>query len=77
MYDAALCALLIFVVTSRVISPQYLVWLVGVAAVCLTVRRPRPAPGALPLPPARPPPPDCRAGAGGFPATPPPGATRP
>ncbi|GAA3044376.1 glycosyltransferase family 87 protein [Streptomyces lactacystinicus] len=38
MYDAALCALLIFVVTSRVISPQYLVWLVGVAAVCLTVR---------------------------------------
>ncbi|WP_317620461.1 glycosyltransferase 87 family protein [Streptomyces sp. CBMA156] len=38
MYDAALCALLIFVVTSRVISPQYLVWLIGVAAVCLTVR---------------------------------------
>ncbi|MEV7779121.1 glycosyltransferase 87 family protein [Kitasatospora sp. NPDC088351] len=38
MYDAALTALLIFTVTSRVISPQYLVWLVGVAAVCLTVR---------------------------------------
>ncbi|MGK4583721.1 glycosyltransferase 87 family protein [Kitasatospora sp. HPMI-4] len=37
-YDAALAALLIFTVTSRVISPQYLVWLVGVAAVCLTVR---------------------------------------
>ncbi|MFI9326289.1 glycosyltransferase 87 family protein [Kitasatospora sp. NPDC052868] len=38
MYDAGLTALLIFTVTSRVISPQYLVWLVGVAAVCLTVR---------------------------------------
>ncbi|MCG6493201.1 glycosyltransferase family 87 protein [Kitasatospora sp. A2-31] len=38
MYDAALAALLVFTVTSRVISPQYLVWLVGVAAVCLTVR---------------------------------------
>ncbi|MFC5644894.1 MULTISPECIES: glycosyltransferase 87 family protein [Kitasatospora] len=37
-YDAALCALLIFTVTSRVISPQYLVWLIGLAAVCLTVR---------------------------------------
>ncbi|GII61538.1 membrane protein [Sphaerisporangium krabiense] len=37
-YDAALAAVLIFVVTSRVISPQYLVWLVGLAAVCLTVR---------------------------------------
>ncbi len=36
--DAALCALLIFVVTSRVISPQYLVWLIGLAAVCLTRR---------------------------------------
>jgi len=37
-YDAALAALLVFTVTSRVISPQYLVWLVGIAAVCLTVR---------------------------------------
>ena len=37
-YDAALTALLIFTVTSRVISPQYMVWLVGLAAVCLTVR---------------------------------------
>jgi hypothetical protein len=26
-------------VTSRVISPQYLVWLLGLAAVCLTSRR--------------------------------------
>ncbi|MGQ0844112.1 MAG: glycosyltransferase 87 family protein [Sporichthyaceae bacterium] len=32
--DAALVAVLMFVVTSRVISPQYMVWLVGLAAVC-------------------------------------------
>ncbi|MFE9421873.1 glycosyltransferase 87 family protein [Kitasatospora sp. NPDC006697] len=38
LYDAALCALLLFTVTSRVISPQYMVWLVGLAAVCMTVR---------------------------------------
>ncbi|MCX4908259.1 glycosyltransferase family 87 protein [Streptomyces sp. NBC_00878] len=37
-YDAALCAVLLFTVTSRVISPQYLVWLLGLAAVCLTSR---------------------------------------
>lgn len=37
-YDAALAALLLFTVTSRVISPQYMVWLIGLAAVCLTVR---------------------------------------
>ncbi|MFC8719816.1 glycosyltransferase 87 family protein [Kitasatospora sp. NPDC057198] len=36
-YDAALSAVLLFTVTSRVISPQYLVWLIGLAAVCLTV----------------------------------------
>ncbi|MDG9716198.1 glycosyltransferase 87 family protein [Streptomyces sp. DH24] len=33
--DAAFVAVLMFTTTSRVISPQYLVWLVGVAAVCL------------------------------------------
>jgi len=33
--DAAFVAVLMFTVTSRVISPQYLVWLVGLAAVCL------------------------------------------
>ncbi|GHF32986.1 glycosyltransferase family 87 protein [Streptomyces fumanus] len=36
--DAAFVAVLMFTVTSRVISPQYLVWLVGVAAVCLCFR---------------------------------------
>ncbi|MGY0024418.1 glycosyltransferase 87 family protein [Streptomyces sp. cg35] len=38
-YDAALCAVLMFTVTSRVISPQYLIWLLGLSAVCLTSRR--------------------------------------
>lgn len=37
--DAALSAVLLFTVTSRVISPQYLVWLLGLAAVCLTSRQ--------------------------------------
>ncbi|MFF3336739.1 glycosyltransferase 87 family protein [Streptomyces sp. NPDC002888] len=39
--DAALVAVLMFTVTSRVISPQYLVWLVGLAAVCLCFRTSR------------------------------------
>ncbi|MFE2267307.1 glycosyltransferase 87 family protein [Streptomyces griseosporeus] len=37
-YDAALSAVLLFTVTSRVISPQYLIWLLGLSAVCLTSR---------------------------------------
>ncbi|MEU6813017.1 glycosyltransferase family 87 protein [Streptomyces sp. NPDC046831] len=37
-YDAALSATLLFTVTSRVISPQYMVWLLGLSAVCLTAR---------------------------------------
>ncbi|MGW3409841.1 glycosyltransferase 87 family protein [Streptomyces sp. NPDC000888] len=37
-YDAALAAALLFTVTSRVISPQYMVWLLGLSAVCLTSR---------------------------------------
>ncbi|MGC0414796.1 glycosyltransferase 87 family protein [Embleya sp. AB8] len=45
--DAALCAVLIFVVTSRVISPQYLVWLIGLAAVCLLRRDTTQRPVAL------------------------------
>lgn len=36
--DAGFAAVLVAVVTSRVLSPQYLVWLLGVAAVCLTRR---------------------------------------
>ncbi|MFY4720552.1 glycosyltransferase 87 family protein [Streptomyces sp. LaBMicrA B280] len=39
--DAALTAVLLFTTTSRVISPQYLVWLIGLAAVCLTHRASR------------------------------------
>jgi glycosyl transferase family 87 len=36
--DAAFTAVLLFVTTSRVISPQYLVWLIGLAAVCVSFR---------------------------------------
>ncbi|KRD15424.1 glycosyltransferase family 87 protein [Streptomyces sp. Root264] len=36
--EAAFTAVLLFTVTSRVISPQYLVWLIGLAAVCLCFR---------------------------------------
>ncbi|MGI5140638.1 MULTISPECIES: glycosyltransferase 87 family protein [unclassified Streptomyces] len=39
--DAGFVAVLLFTVTSRVISPQYMVWLVGVAAVCLSFRASR------------------------------------
>ncbi|NYI07042.1 glycosyltransferase family 87 protein [Allostreptomyces psammosilenae] len=37
-FDAAMAVMLLFVVTSRVISPQYMIWLLGLGAVCLTVR---------------------------------------
>ncbi|MFF2718713.1 glycosyltransferase 87 family protein [Streptomyces sp. NPDC058011] len=36
--QAAFTAVLLFTATSRVISPQYVVWLVGLAAVCLAFR---------------------------------------
>ncbi|MFF0743343.1 glycosyltransferase 87 family protein [Streptomyces sp. NPDC004111] len=36
--DAAFTAVLLFTTTSRVISPQYMLWLVGLAAVCLVFR---------------------------------------
>ncbi len=36
--DAAFVAVLLFTTTSRVISPQYMVWLIGLAAVCLVFR---------------------------------------
>ncbi|MFC3234583.1 DUF2029 domain-containing protein [Streptomyces nitrosporeus] len=44
--DAAFTAVLLFTVTSRVVSPQYLVWLVGLAAVCLVFRGTRMVPCA-------------------------------
>ncbi|MGW7367235.1 glycosyltransferase 87 family protein [Streptomyces sp. NPDC054841] len=44
--DAAFTAVLLFTTTSRVISPQYMVWLVGLAAVCLVFRSSRMAPPA-------------------------------
>ncbi|MER6557934.1 glycosyltransferase 87 family protein [Streptomyces sp. NPDC001027] len=46
-YDAALSAVLLLTVTSRVISPQYLVWLLGLAAVCLTSRHTVQRPAAV------------------------------
>jgi hypothetical protein len=36
--DVALAATLVAMVTSRVLSPQYLIWILGLAAVCLTRR---------------------------------------
>jgi hypothetical protein len=44
--DAAFTAVLLFTTTSRVISPQYMVWLVGLAAVCLCFRASRMGPAA-------------------------------
>lgn len=41
MADAAFVGVLMFTTTSRVISPQYMVWLVGLAAVCLGFRASR------------------------------------
>jgi hypothetical protein len=46
-YDAAMSAVLLFTVTSRVISPQYMIWLLGLAAVCLTSRHTTQRPVAL------------------------------
>lgn len=39
--DAAFVAVLLFTLTSRVLSPQYMLWLVGLAAVCLAYRSSR------------------------------------
>ncbi|MBC3842825.1 DUF2029 domain-containing protein [Streptacidiphilus sp. 4-A2] len=49
--DAALTAMLVFVTTSRVISPQYFIWLLGLAAVCLVFRDTSQRRAALALPP--------------------------
>ncbi len=51
-YDTAFAAVLLFTVTSRVISPQYVIWLLGLAAVCLTSRETVMRPVALLLLPA-------------------------
>ncbi|MFE5514882.1 glycosyltransferase 87 family protein [Streptomyces sp. NPDC056529] len=51
-YDTAFAAVLLFTVTSRVISPQYMIWLLGLAAVCLTSRHTVMRPVALLLLPA-------------------------
>lgn len=45
--DAAFAGVLLFTTTSRVISPQYLIWLVGLAAVCTSLRASRQMPPAL------------------------------
>ncbi|HEY9374546.1 glycosyltransferase 87 family protein [Streptomyces sp.] len=50
--DAAFAAVLLFTLTSRVISPQYMIWLLGLAAVCLTSRETVMRPAALLLLPA-------------------------
>ncbi|MEU8530914.1 glycosyltransferase 87 family protein [Streptomyces sp. NPDC048629] len=50
--DAAFAAVLLFTLTSRVISPQYMVWLLGLAAVCLTSRETVMRPAVLLLLPA-------------------------
>ncbi|MFG3035562.1 glycosyltransferase 87 family protein [Streptomyces sp. NPDC048330] len=39
--DAAFVAVLLFTATSRVLSPQYMLWLVGLAAVCMAFRASR------------------------------------
>ncbi|MEU1625771.1 glycosyltransferase 87 family protein [Streptomyces sp. NPDC020096] len=38
LYDAAFTAVLVFITTSRVISPQYLIWLLGLGGLCLAHR---------------------------------------
>ena len=40
MYDTAFTVLLVLVVTSRVLSPQYLIWLLGLACIVLTENGP-------------------------------------
>jgi hypothetical protein len=40
MYDTAFTVVLVLVVTSRVLSPQYLIWLLGLAALVLTENGP-------------------------------------
>src|SRR4051794_21705810 len=46
-YDATLTATLFFVLTNKVISPQYMIWLVGIAAVCMAAKGSSQRPVAL------------------------------
>ena len=45
MYDAGFTVLLVMVVTSRVLSPQYLIWLIGLSALCLAEAAPKKSAG--------------------------------
>ncbi|GAA1024497.1 membrane protein [Acrocarpospora pleiomorpha] len=45
-YDAAFTTVLFLVLTSRVLSPQYLIWLIGIAAVAFAVRESSQRPAA-------------------------------
>ncbi|GAA0569800.1 glycosyltransferase family 87 protein [Actinomadura livida] len=45
--EVALAATLLVVITSRVLSPQYMIWVIGVTAVCLVHRGARQGPVAL------------------------------
>ncbi|MGP4023812.1 glycosyltransferase 87 family protein [Actinomadura sp. 3N407] len=45
--EVALTATLIVMITSRVLSPQYMIWVIGVAAVCLSHQGARRGPVAL------------------------------
>lgn len=47
LFDAAFAAVLLFTTTSRVLSPQYLLWLVSLAAASLTVRGSRQWPASV------------------------------
>ncbi|MCQ4080570.1 DUF2029 domain-containing protein [Streptomyces sp. RB6PN25] len=38
LFDAAFTAVLLFITTSRVISPQYMIWLLGLGGLCLATR---------------------------------------
>lgn len=53
MYDAGFTVLLVMVVTSRVLSPQYLIWLIGLSALCLAENGPAGGGRTLMATPAR------------------------
>src|SRR5690606_19479673 len=51
-FDAALTTVLFLVITSRVLSPQYLVWVIGIAAVVLSLPRGQSSPATADQRPA-------------------------